>query len=382
MAFVDRLTIVDGLAIPGGAERVCIDIAAGLDPERFESVVCAYAESPPAPGAPLGSGPQELARAGVRLISLGRRGRTDVRAWARMTRMLRSERIDVLHSHRFGPNTYAAVLARVARVPVLVCHEHTWSYEGQPLRRFLDRELIGRSADAFVAVSELDARRMVEVEGVRPGVVMTIPNGVPSRPGGDGDRVRRELGIPADAPVLGALGNARPQKGYPVLVRAAALLRERHPDLRVLIAGHLYDASLTDLVAELGLQDTVLLPGARSDVADVMAAFDIGVNSSDFEGMPLSLMELMDAGRPIVATRVGAVPEIVVDGVTGLLVEPGSSEELARAIGELLGDPARAAEMGRRGRERYHERFEVAAMVDRYERLYVELLERGGGPRP
>ena len=244
------------------------------------------------------------------------------------------------------------------------------------MRRVLDRELISRSADAFIAVSDYGARRMVEVERIPRERIVVVSNGVVSRAPGDGRRFRAELGIPPDAVVVGALGHIRKEKAYDVLVRAAVGLRNRHPGLRVVIVGSDYDPAVARLVAELDLQDTVLMPGARHDIADVVAAFDVAVNCSASEGQPLSLLELMDARRPLVATRVGGVPEIVQDGVTGLLVEPGRPEALAGAIESLLADPVRAAEMVERAAERRAREFDVDAVVPRFERLYEELLAR------
>jgi glycosyltransferase involved in cell wall biosynthesis len=380
MPRIKVMALVDTLAVLAGAERLCVDIATRLDPARFESVVCTYADAEPSPGAALPQGPATLQAASIPLFALGRRSRGDVSAWRRFAALVREQRVDVLHSHKFGPNTYAAFFGRLLRIPVVVCHEHTWSYAGDRRRQWLDRELIGRSADAFVAVSQRDADRMVSVERVRSDVIVTIPNGVPLRPPGDGTQFRRELGIDPDAPVVGALGHLRPQKAYGVLVRAAAVLRDRHPGLRVVIVGQHDDPSVPALVSELGLEETVLMPGLRTDVADVLASFDIAVNSSDFEGMPLSVLELMNAGCPIVATRVGGVPEMLEDGRAGTLVEPGDPAALAEAIDGLLGDPPRAAALAARARERCRENFDIDTMVPRFERLYEDLLARKGRP--
>ena len=266
----------------------------------------------------------------------------------------------------FGSNVWACALGRMAGARVVVCHEHTWSYEGRPLRRFLDRELIGRFADAFVAVSAEDRRRMIEIEGVRPEVIRYIANGGADPTPPSGADVRAELGIPARASVIGSVGHLRHQKAYWVLVRAVERLRVSHPEVRALIAGDSSeDHSVAPLIAELGLQNHVLLLGRREDVADVIAALDVAVCCSDFEGMPLSVLEYMEGAKPVVATRVGGVPDVVVDGVTGLLVERRDPVALGDAVAELLDHPDRALEMGLRGHERRYASFDLNDTVAR-----------------
>ena len=369
------MALVDTVDVLAGAQRLCVQVASKLDTERFESHVCAYMDPP---GGRLGeAGREQLAEAGAAFLPLGRQGRYDLKVWPRFMRELRRRRIDVLHSHMIGSNVYAAALGHLAGCPVVICHEHTWSYEGQPTRRFLDRELIGRRADAFVAVSKEDARRMVEIERVRRDVIVTIPNGAPPSEVGDGTRIRRELGIADDAPIIGALGHLRPQKAYWVLLRAAVLLREQHPGLRVLIAGIDLDPSVALLVEELGLGDVVTLLGYREDTADLAAAFDVGVLSSDFEGMPLALLELMESSKPIVATDVGGVSEVVEDGVNGLLVARRDPEAFAGAVSRLIDDPELRVRMGQAGKER-RRLFDLDRTVERIEELYEELVARKG----
>jgi glycosyltransferase involved in cell wall biosynthesis len=234
----------------------------------------------------------------------------------------------------------------------VVAHEHTWSFEGQPVRRLLDRYLIAPRAGAFIAVSREDRRRMIEVEGISPDKIRFIPNGIPPIPGGQGHDVRAELGIEASAPVIGAVSRLRAQKAFDVLIRAADLLRSRFPGLRVLIVGEGAErVQLEALIRELGLAETVTLLGYRPDVPDVLRALNVAVSSSDYEGSPLSVMEYMEAGKPVAATRVGGVPDLVEHGVNGLLVEPRDPRALAAAIAELLRDPDRGAEMGARAAE-------------------------------
>jgi glycosyltransferase involved in cell wall biosynthesis len=378
------VTVIDILGTQGGAERLAVQIATGLDPERFESTLCASRwPLPPFLADNAEQAREQLADAGVRFLPLGRRGKLDVWVWARLARYLRRERVDVVHSHKFGSNVWGTLTGRLAGVPVVLAHEHTWSYEGEPLRRLLDRELIARGADRFIAVSREDRRRMTSVERIDPSRTMFIPNGVNALAPPNGRDVRAELGIAPGVPVIGTVCVMRPQKALHVLLRAVADLLPRRPALQVLIAGSGPERdSLERLAGELRVADSVRFLGPRADVPNVLRALDVAVSSSDFEGSPLAVMEYMDAARPIVATSVGGVPDLIEPGEHGLLVPRGDHAALARAVDELLDDPERRRSMGERARERRVSEFSVEVLVHRLEDLYVELLaERGRLPQ-
>jgi glycosyltransferase involved in cell wall biosynthesis len=260
-------------------------------------------------------------------------------------------------------------------VPVLVAHEHTWSYQGQPLRRFLDRELVARGADRFIAVSREDQRRMTEVERIPPRRTVFIPNGIVAPPPPSGHDVRAELGIEAGAAVAGIVGMLRAQKAHGVLLRALALLGRDWPQLTLLVAGDGPEqGALEALARELGVGERVRFLGDRTDIPDVLAALDLAVCCSDFEGSPLAVMEYMDAALPIVATTVGGVPDLIEPGVHGLLVPAQDPAALAEAIATVLRDPDRAKAMGARARERRRSEFDIDVQVRRVEDLYRELL--------
>ena len=370
------VTLVDRPTVTGGAERLAVQVAARLDRERFESLLCASRRT----DEPLLDA--ELAAAGVEVLNLGRGSKLDLRAWRPLVRRLRGG-IDVVHAHMFGSNVWGTVLGRLTRVPVVVAHEHTWSFQGQPVRRFLDRELVGRYADAFVAVAAEDRRKMIEVEGVDAEKIRLVPNGIPDPVPGDGAAVRRELGIDADAPVVGVVCELRAQKALEVLFEAAARLRGEWPALKVLVAGDGPERErLEGEVERLGLQGTVLLLGIRRDVPALLDALDVAVLSSDYEGSPLSVMEYMAAGKPIVSTRVGGVPELVADGRDALLVEPRDAEAFAEAIGRLLRDPAEAKRLGEAASDRQRREYSLDAMVRRIESLYEELWLASPRRRP
>ena len=226
----------------------------------------------------------------------------------------------------------------------------------------------------MIAVSPKDRRRMIEVEGIDPNVVRYIPNGIPPLEPANGSDVRAELGIPPDAPVVGSVSVLRAQKALDVLIDASEILAREFPRLRVLVAGHgPLREGLEAHIRERGLAGIVTLLGRRRDVPALLAAFDVAVNSSDFEGTPLAVLEYMAAGKAIVATRVGGVPDLIEHGTHGLLVDRRDPAALARATAELLRNPTLRAELGENARSRQRREFHIDVTVRQVEELYEAL---------
>lgn len=362
----------------GGAERLAVDLTIAFDPARFDRFFVATRQSP------YRQLDDELRAGGVEYRALQRRSRYDVLPWLSFLRFLRREQIDVLHTHLFGSNFWGSVLGRVAGVPVVVAHEHTWSYVGRPLRKLADRQVVARLADTIVAVSEADAEKMRSVEGIPPDRITVIPNGIraPSVTLSQQD-VRDALGISQDAFVVAAVAVIRPQKRLDRLIDAAVQLRTAVPGIQILIVGAGYEeetARLHALVEKRGVAGTVRFLGERDDAPNVMAAADIGIITSDYEGIPLSLLEFMALGRPVVATAVGGIPEVLRDRETGILVHDPSPTSLAEAVLELhrLPEPARRA-MGEKARLLQREIYSFEAYVRAVGELYARLLESDPG---
>jgi glycosyltransferase involved in cell wall biosynthesis len=273
-----------------------------------------------------------------------------------------------------GSSTWAVVFGRLLRLPAIVVHDHGTPPEpDRRLRRL--QQLFARGSHAIVTVSEADRRRWIETTGADPDCVRVIPNAVTMPPAPRPVDLRAELGLAPGTPLVGCVGLLRAEKAQIVLVEAAARLRETHPELHVVLVGDGPEqAALEAAIAARGLQDRVLLLGLREDVPGLLGSLDVAVCCSDREGIPLSVLEYMETARPIVATRVGGLPELIEDGVHGVLVAPRDPAALAGAIAGLLGDPAAAAALGARARERSEREFDPAAVVRRLEALYDELL--------
>jgi glycosyltransferase involved in cell wall biosynthesis len=243
--------------------------------------------------------------------------------------------------------------------------------------------LVSARQDLIIAISDHIARFTVS-RGVRdPGRVRRVYHGleppVTRALERAGQRIRAELGVGPDELLVGKVGRLALQKGQRHLIAAMPLLLERVPFARLVIAGGGdLEEYLRDLASEAGVADRVHVLGPRKDVSALMHAIDVFAMPSIWEGFGLVLLEAMAAGRPIVASRVATIPEVVVDGETGLLVPAGDSVALADALARLAHDPALARRLGEAGRERLRQHFSIEKMVGDTELLYRELIEERG----
>jgi glycosyltransferase involved in cell wall biosynthesis len=351
---------------PGGAERLVLALATHLPEDRFDVTVCTTQRVS-------GELVDRLRADGVRHLPLERRTRLDLLAWRRLTRFLREHRVDVLHSHMWGSNFWGSVLGRVCGVPAIVAHEHSWAYKGKPYRRFLDGYVIGRLATVFLTVANRDL--MVEWEHVPAQKVRLMPNPYIPRPPVGGD-LRAELGVGADAPLVGTAARMRPEKELEVLIDAFAAVARAVPEARLLLAGDGPSrARLERHVASLDLADRVHFLGMREDIDGLLRALDVAAMSSRFEGSPLFAFECMAHEVPLVATAVGGLNDVFEDGRTALLVPAGDREALADAIVALLREPDRRALIAAAAHAQL-ENYSIERVIGRYVELYEELTGR------
>jgi glycosyltransferase involved in cell wall biosynthesis len=294
---------------------------------------------------------------------------------ARLARLLRRERVDVLHTHTLAAaNALARMAGRLAGVPV-VSHLHIENHFRPATRAVLRTadNASARLADALVAVSE-DTRRAYAQQGY-PDRIEVVHNGV-ELDGTAPKELRRELGIPRDAPLVGEIGRLCDVKGQRELIEALAQVPRAHAVLvgRDLEQDGSYQRELERAAERVGVRDRVVFAGARDDARSLLAELDVLALPSWTEGLPLVVLEAMAERRPVVATSVGGTPEVVVDGETGVLVPPRDPNALAAALRRLLDDPELRARMGDAGFERVRERFTADAMTERVLAIYDEVL--------
>jgi glycosyltransferase involved in cell wall biosynthesis len=365
---------------PGGAERIVHDIATGLDPSRFESLVISVRPA-------TGDVAEWLERAGVPVRSLGSRGRLGLGDARRLARVLKEERVEVLHAHLHRAIRLAASAAPRAgvRATVATVHDIQAMLAGWRLRAM---RRAARGLDAVACVSEAARADFVARVGIAPEKVRVIPNGVDAERfdgtlDGAFDRaaVRRGLGVDDDAFLIISLGRLRPEKGHDTALRAMVEVVKDEPKARLVVVGDGPErARLEKLASSLGLEPRTTFAGQRDDVPAVLAAADCMVAPSRFEGFGLAAAEAMAAGLAVVASNVHALPELIEDGVSGLLVPPDDAAELARAVLGVLRDREIAKRLGEGARARVAERFGLGAMLRAYAALYTETLEAKGAP--
>jgi glycosyltransferase involved in cell wall biosynthesis len=306
----------------------------------------------------------------------------DLRGLVRLRRFLARSQYALVHTHTTKPGIVGTLAARGAGVPAVMHTVHLFPFHEETGRLLTSayvraERLSAHWCDRIVAVSEYQRDWALRVGIGSPEQVVAIPNGVPIdrvEPRRSRAEVRAELGI-GDAFMILSTGRLAEQKGLEYLIRAAPLLRLAVPSARIVLAG---DGPLTrelaKLVGTLGLEDTVALLGHRSDIGDLLAASDLVVLPSLWEGLSISLLEAMAAARPVVTTSIGSNREVTEDGEAAVLVPPKDPESLAAAIRSLASDPTRLRELGRKGQQVQRERYTMSRMLDAYMSEYERLL--------
>jgi len=369
-----KILLVIGQLGFGGAERQLLYLLQGLDRRRFDPLLCVLAPGEMIP---------EFQTIGVPIVILKRYlPRYDVLPLFGLLALTRRWRPDLIHSFMTLANFFAFITATILRVPLLVadrCVEPLTGADLNPFHHWTERLVISRS-EAIVANSRSGAALAVEGKGARPENVYVIPNGISTEAfeiRNNPPAIRRELGLDPDRFTIGIIGSlVGKRKDHATFLRAMQSLTQRcGPQFQVVCVGGGPKLKETrELAQQLGLGDRTLFTGIRTDVPEILAALDLVVSSSQWEGMPNVIMEAMAAGKPVVATAVGGTPELVVPGETGLLVPPQDPEALALACQQMLENPARALAMGQAGRRRIENFFSIEKMVRDTENIYQRLL--------
>ena len=313
------------------------------------------------------------------------RGLQDLVALGQLYRLMRQIRPHIVHTHTAKAGLLGRLAGRFAGVPVIVHTFHGHILDGyfSPLKTrviLAAERVLASFTDRIVSVSDAVRCELLAKKIGRPERHTVVPLGLDLEPflGADGYRgsLRAELGLGAGDLIVGIVARLVPIKRHDVFLEAARRIAKKVPNCHFLVVGNGECRSeLEDRVRQLGLGQRVRFLGWRADLPKIYGDLDVVVLSSRNEGLPVSLIEAMAAARPVVATRVGGVPDLVEDGVTGLLVPSGEPEALAEAIVALLGDPERRRAMGEAGRKRVHPAFSVDRLVQDMDRLYADLLE-------
>jgi glycosyltransferase involved in cell wall biosynthesis len=326
--------------------------------------------------------PERARQMGVDLIDIPERGGFDVRTVRHLAEEIRKFRPDILHAHDYKTNALAVMLGRWFGLRIVTTlHGYGLAAGRLALYYQLDRWTL-RCMDHVLTVCDDLYQRVLDL-GVPEQRCSLIYNGIDTTQFArrcSRSEAKARLGIASDRLTIGAIGRLTAVKAFDLLIRAADQLLTNGLDIELLIIGEGEEqARLEELIARLGRADRVRLLGHRSDVKPIYEALDIYALSSLREGLPNVVLEAMAFEVPVAATRVGSVPQVIADGVNGLLAGPGSLEELAGMLGKLLVDKKLQGRLGQAGRATVESRFSFEARMDRIRRLYDNLLT--GSPR-
>ena len=369
-----RVALVIGQLGFGGAERQVSLIASGLAGAGWPVSVICLSELVEPFGA-------EIEKAGVRLHRIKRRGRYDPERLVKLARLLREDRIELIHSHLETANIYSYLALAFADRPKFIPTVLSLPTDQVPVREWMMARSLAAGdaihANSYAGIKAYSARYRVSESKFR-----VVHNGVfplPALTGKARQAARSEFGIPRNSLVVGTLSKDAPDKNLPAFFRLAGALRAGQQRVMAVAAGLGLDSSFAGKVREAGAADEdVILLGSRKDVEAVFAAMDVFVLTSLREGLPNVVMEAMASGLPVVAFDTGGVSELVEQGVSGIVLPCGDEQALLRETGRLLSDPQRCGEMGEAARARILERFSVEGMIERTAALYEEVLGKEG----
>ncbi len=372
------LQLVSRLGL-GGLEALVARLVQAFDPTRFELSACVIED--------VGCFGEQLRERGYTVHNLNKAAGIRPSIWFRLARILRRERIDIVHAHNFQALFWGIPAAKLAVIPacsrlrrafIYTSHGGIATVEFRKTRRVARLEpILARFASCITGISQSARAELVEARVCKPDDVIVIPNGIDaSRCEIELDRRAglTELGLPPEGPVLGACSRIVAGKGIDRLIDAMPKVIEFFPNASALIAG---DGPLLgemrELAAERGVAERVFFAGYSDDVPRLMALMDIFVLASDAEGLSMALLEAMASGVPAVATAVGDNPVAIIDVESGRIIDLERVGTLPNVLIEVLSDSERLREMGRRARMRAVEHYSQQKMIENYQRLFTEI---------
>jgi glycosyltransferase involved in cell wall biosynthesis len=323
------------------------------------------------PGSPLH---EKAAAEGLPVLPVRMRSELDLGAVLKIARAMKREGCRLAHFHDAHAVTLGKAAAALAKVPVRVVSRRV-DFPVKSRRKYV------RNVDAVIAISD-EVKRVLVKGGVPAKLVEVVPSGIdfaPFRDVADRGFLRRELRFRPDDFLVGIVAQLEDHKGHRYLIDATRVIKDETPKVKLIVVGSgSLEMELTRQAQDLGVEDLVFFLGFREDVPRILASLDLFVLSSHMEGLGSSILDAMAAGLPVVATRAGGIPEIVVHRETGLLVPPRSPSALAEAVLKLFKDRKLAAALGEKGFRVVHEKFSAEAMAERIVDVYGRIAARKG----
>jgi len=368
------LHVIGGVEI-GGAEKHILQLLEHMDQDRFEVHLCCLFPRPFA---------QVAEEAGITVHVINMKNKFNFLAVGQMIKIIRQNNIDIVHTHGVRANLVGRMGARLAGVKSIVTTVHSVLEQDYPayLARLINKlmeKITERYVTRFITVSQLLQDDLI-AKGIAPRRVVTVHNGLDpeefniNRVNTD---VRARFRIPQEYPVIGIIARLHPVKGHDVFLQAAHELQKELPHTRFLMVGSGFHRPWIEAEVErLGLVGKAIFTGFMEDIPSVLAALDVLIVPSYSEGFGLTAIEAMAMGIPVVATRVGGLPEIITHQANGLLIAPGDSKDLTKKILWLLDNPVKAEEMIVQGKRTVADKFTIQGMVDKTQELYEQLTRK------
>jgi len=366
---MNRILHVIDTTGPGGAETVFIELLSRLQSDRYESIVVIR-----------GTGwvYDELSHRGFEPYIVDAKGSFNFRYLLELMKIVRKEKIDLIQAHLLGSGVYCSIVSLLTRVPVVVTLHGLVDVDGE---RFLSAKffIINKFSNRLVLVSKDLLSHLRGIVALNDEAISVIYNGADLKSYAleKHQKLKVELGLNSADVLIGSVGNVRPAKAYDILLRAAALLAQREPRVKFLVVGDTENnlfQEISALRSELSLDETVFFLGFRQNIPEFLAGIDIFLLSSISEGCPVSVAEAMASHVPMVVTDCGGVSEMVEDGSSALMCEPGSPEAILGSLERLLNDHVLREKLAKNGWEVSKLKFSMNAMLNSYRSIYEGLL--------
>jgi glycosyltransferase involved in cell wall biosynthesis len=360
----------------GGVQQQLLSLLKAYNREVFNPIFCCLG-----PKEEIG---KEIEGIGIDCISLNRSrySRFSLKIVIDLHRLMKKKHIHLVRTHRYRSNLYGRLAAFLTGVPVIVASVHdNYRKDKRPVRRVINR-ILSKITDKIVAVSEEVKKDIIQYDKIEPSKVVVIPNGIDTEkfnPKGNYADIRKEFSIKEDTIVAGFIGRIVPAKGLEYLIDSIPHVKGEFNNIKLLIVGEgSLVKRLREQAKEKKVYDSIIFAGRRRDIPDILSCIDVFVMPSIAEGLPNALLEAMAMAKPIIATEVGGIPEVIKNRFNGILVPPRDIRALATAIKELTGNAQVAAKMGQAARDLVLDNFSIKLIAQRWQTLYLSLLKEKG----
>jgi glycosyltransferase involved in cell wall biosynthesis len=360
----------------GGVQQQLLSLLKAYNRDVFNPIFCCL--------GPRDAISKEIEKVGVEIVALNRSRyhRFSLAIVRDLYRLMKQKNIHIVRTHRYRANLYGRLAAWLSGVPITIISLHDNYNKDMRLERRIANKILSKVTDKMIAVSESIKKDIIQYDGIDSSKILVIPNGIDTekfKPEGNFADISEELSFKRSDIVVGFVGRIVPAKGLEYLIDAFSYIKKGFTNSWLLIVGEGgIMGELRERTKKNNVQDSVIFAGKRRDIADVLSRTDIFVMPSIAEGLPNALLEAMAMGKPIVATMIGGIPEVIKNGFNGLLVPPRDPAALATAIKELIGNGQLSVRMGQAARDLVVNKYSIRETAQKWESLYLSILKEKG----